>query len=234
MKTRSRERGPDIRRKVTNFIARKGTKRGPDHNTYVLASEVTCGELMALQEKLEVSSDEEIDFQSFAITNTNEDVDSYANFNIPGDIFAKFEEINNSNLRAKLVDYDRQNDASVERRTISIWFCLPDCESNLNKKEHEWYRILLDTGASVSLISEGLFGLLQAGNIRVEAAAGGTGRTAGGGRISFLPIAVSFTVRLKQNVKLSFCRARIPFTLRARQIAYATFFKALRDLQRRG
>lgn len=57
--------------------------------------------------------------------------------------------------------------------------------------EHEWYKILLDTGASMSLISEDLFNLLKAKNIRIENAAGGFGRTAGGGKISFLPIAVS-------------------------------------------
>jgi len=128
----------------------------------VLNGEITCDEFMVLQDKLEFSSDEAPDWNSFAVNDEEVANDGYGAFGMTGDIFARFEELNNSNLRATLEEYDASHDAGVDRRTLSIWFHLPDCEYKLNKKEHEWYKLLLDTGASVSLISEGLFNLLRA------------------------------------------------------------------------
>lgn len=83
-------RRPNVRRKVTNFIARKGTKRSPRHeNSYVLNGEVTCEELSVLQVKLEFSSDEEIDWNSFAVNNGENVSDGYVAYGMSGEIFAR-------------------------------------------------------------------------------------------------------------------------------------------------
>lgn len=50
--------------------------------------------------------------------------------------------------------------------------------------------------------------MLQTSKVRVEKAAGGLGHTAGGGKLGFLR-AVSLTIRLRQNVRLSLTRARV-------------------------
>ena len=96
---------------------------------------------------------EEIDLQAFEMEEKQQD--GYND--IPGEVFAKFLEINNGTLRATLEDYDCKKNAECDKRLLAIRFCLLDNERALNKNEHEWYKILLDTGASVSLLSESQF-----------------------------------------------------------------------------
>jgi hypothetical protein len=108
-----------------------------------------------LQNSLVFSSEEDIDLKALEIDERQQD--GYNAFDIPGEMFAKFLEINNGTLRATLDDNDFKNDAECDKRLLAILFCLPDAERALNKHEHEWYKILLDTGASVSLLNESLF-----------------------------------------------------------------------------
>jgi hypothetical protein len=104
--------------------------------------------------------------KSLEVGEQNSGEDGYNAFNIQREVFAKFLESNNEKLRGQLEKYDEKNDAECDRRLLSFWFCLPDCERALNKIENVWFRLLLDTGASVSLLSESLFELFQTNNTK--------------------------------------------------------------------
>jgi len=74
------------------------------------------------------------------------------------------------------------------------------------------WRLLFDSGASVSLISNNFLKNLQSiaeeGDLLVEDADAGFAKTAGGGSLKFMPYVVSFELRFG-DITIVFCRARV-------------------------
>ncbi|CBY15073.1 unnamed protein product [Oikopleura dioica] len=89
---------------------------------------------------------------------------------------------------------------ALAKKVFSIDFFLPTVKMlDRNKLSEIKFRLLIDSGASVSLLPESFVsGLVNATKVKTKVAKAekGVARTAGGGSLEYLPIAVTFTMRI--------------------------------------